>query len=78
VRPNRGPTDLPAARSSTVLVVVLDGVRSDSINPNDMLHLDRLRREGVDFAAQPCGVPTETRVNAAAIATGPIRPPAGS
>jgi arylsulfatase A-like enzyme len=53
-----------------VLVVVLDGLRPDSINPNDTPHLDRLRREGVDFAASHAVFPTGTRVNAAAIATG--------
>jgi arylsulfatase A-like enzyme len=69
-RPDRGPTALPAGRSPTVLVVVLDGLRPDSINPNDTPHLDRLRREGVDFAASHAVFPTGTRVNAAAIATG--------
>jgi arylsulfatase A-like enzyme len=69
-RPDRSPTDLPAGRSPRVLVVVLDGLRPDSINPDDTPRLDRLRREGVDFAASHAVFPTGTRVNAAAIATG--------
>jgi arylsulfatase A-like enzyme len=53
-----------------VLVVVLDGLRPDSIGPEDTPNLERLRREGVDFAASHAVFPTGTRVNAAAIATG--------
>jgi arylsulfatase A-like enzyme len=68
--PDRGPADLPAGRSPMVLVVVLDGLRPDSISPDDTPNLDRLRREGVDFAASHAVFPTGTRVNAAAIATG--------
>jgi arylsulfatase A-like enzyme len=57
-------------RPPLVLVVVIDGLRPDSINPSDTPNLDRLRREGVDFAAGHAVFPTATRVNAAAIATG--------
>ena len=64
------PARPPAGRSSMVLVVVLDGLRPDSVNPTDTPNLDRLRREGVDFAASHAVFPTGTRVNAAAIATG--------
>jgi arylsulfatase A-like enzyme len=63
-------TEPSAGRSSMVLVVVLDGLRPDSINPGDTPNLDRLRREGVDFTASHAVFPTGTRVNAAAIATG--------
>jgi arylsulfatase A-like enzyme len=53
-----------------VLVIVVDGLRPDSINPIDTPNLDRLQREGVRFAASHAVFPTGTRVNAAAIATG--------
>jgi arylsulfatase A-like enzyme len=57
-------------RPSLVLLIVIDGLRPDSINPTDTPNLDRLRREGVDFVAGHAVFPTATRVNAAVIATG--------
>jgi arylsulfatase A-like enzyme len=53
-----------------VFVVVIDGLRPDSIDANDTPNLERLRREGVSFANAHSVFPTATRVNAAAIATG--------
>lgn len=64
------PAEPPAGRPSLVLVVVVDGLRPDSIDPADTPNLHRLRRQGVDFAASHAVFPTGTRVNAAAIATG--------
>src|SRR5918996_2489648 len=52
------------------LVLVLDGLRPDSINAEDTPTLWRLRAEGVSFAASHAAFPTVTRVNAATIATG--------
>ena len=52
------------------LVLVLDGLRPDSITRADTPALDRLRAEGVSFAASHASFPTVTRVNAATIATG--------
>ena len=53
-----------------VMVVVIDGLRPDSIDATDTPVLDRLRREGVSFERAHSVFPTATRVNAAAIATG--------
>ncbi|HJY81849.1 MAG TPA: alkaline phosphatase family protein, partial [Candidatus Binatia bacterium] len=53
-----------------VIVCVLDGLRPDSINPNDTPHLYRLRRQGAQFVNGHAVFPTVTRVNAAALATG--------
>lgn len=53
-----------------VVVLVVDGLRPDAINPTDTPTLHRLRAEGVDFANGHAAVPTVTRVNAATLATG--------
>ncbi|HZP39278.1 MAG TPA: alkaline phosphatase family protein [Methylomirabilota bacterium] len=53
-----------------VIVFVVDGLRPDRITPEDTPTLFRLRAEGVSFTASHAVVPTVTRVNAAALATG--------
>jgi hypothetical protein len=53
-----------------VLVFVVDGLRPDSVTPEDTPTLYRLRAEGVQFTRGHAVFPTVTRVNAAAIATG--------
>jgi arylsulfatase A-like enzyme len=53
-----------------VIVFVVDGLRPDSITPEDTPTLHRLRAEGVDFTDSHAVFPTVTRVNAAALATG--------
>lgn len=53
-----------------VIVFVVDGLRPDAISPEDTPTLFRLRSEGVEFANAHAVVPTVTRVNAAALATG--------
>lgn len=53
-----------------VLVLVVDGLRPDSITVEDTPTLFRLRAEGVDLVNSHAVFPTVTRVNAAAIATG--------
>ena len=53
-----------------VLVVVVDGLRPDSITAEATPTLFRLRAEGVDLVNGHAVFPTVTRVNAAAIATG--------
>ncbi len=58
----------PAAR--LILVVVMDGLRPDSINREDTPTLFRLREEGVSYTNSHSVFPTVTRVNAAAISTG--------
>ncbi len=60
---------MPPARR-LVLVLVVDGLRPDSITAEDTPTLFRLRAEGVDLVNSHAVFPTVTRVNAAAIATG--------
>jgi hypothetical protein len=50
--------------------MLVDGLRPDSINPQDTPTLDRLKREGVFYLNSHCVFPTVTRVNAASISTG--------
>ncbi len=57
-------------RQRLVIVFVVDGLRPDAITPEDTPTLFRLRAEGVDFTNGHAVVPTVTRVNAAALATG--------
>ncbi|MDQ4058748.1 MAG: alkaline phosphatase family protein [Actinomycetota bacterium] len=67
----RSPVKAPTGRAGDLaLVIVLDGLRPDSINPRDTPNLFRLREEGVNFTHSHAVFPTGTRVNAAAIATG--------
>ena len=61
--------DAPA-RASLYVVLVLDGLRPDSINATDMPNLHKLRAEGVTFLNSHSVFPTVTRVNATAIGTG--------
>jgi len=60
----------PPARAALHLVLVLDGLRPDSINAQDTPNLHRLRTEGVTFANSHAVFPTVTRVNASAIGSG--------
>jgi len=72
------PTDVPQAAISRsprgphpmVLVVVIDGLRPDSIEPRRTPNLARLRDLGVAFTNARAVFPTGTRVNAASIVTG--------
>src|SRR5258706_7814092 len=57
-------------RATLHIVLVLDGLRPDSINPQDTPNLHRLRTEGVNFVNSHAVFPTVTRVNSAALATG--------
>jgi predicted AlkP superfamily pyrophosphatase or phosphodiesterase len=52
------------------LVVVIDGLRPDSITAEDAPNLFRMGGEGVTFTNGHCVFPTVTRANAAAIGTG--------
>lgn len=58
----------PSAR--LIVIVVMDGLRPDSINREDTPTLFRLREEGVNYINSHSVFPTVTRVNAAAISTG--------
>src|SRR5215470_1888902 len=58
------------SRATLNIVLVLDGLRPDSINAQDTPNLNRLRTEGVTFANSHAVFPTVTRVNASAIGSG--------
>lgn len=58
------------ASAGLILIVVMDGLRPDSINLEDTPTLFRLRQEGVNYVNSHSVFPTVTRVNAAAISTG--------
>src|SRR5262245_49590703 len=59
-----------AGNASLNLVLVLDGLRPDSITADETPNLWRLRQEGVNFLNGHAVFPTVTRANATAIATG--------
>lgn len=56
------------------LIVAFDGLRPDMVTPEQMPNLTRFKTEGFEFSAGRAVYPTQTRVNAAALATG--APPA--
>jgi predicted AlkP superfamily pyrophosphatase or phosphodiesterase len=60
----------PRGAARLILVVVVDGLRPDSINEEDTPTLFRLQREGVNYINAHAVFPTVTRVNAAALSTG--------
>ncbi len=53
-----------------VIVVVVDGLRANAVNPTDAPTMWRLKNSGVTFANSHAVFPTFTTPNAAAIATG--------
>jgi type I phosphodiesterase/nucleotide pyrophosphatase len=53
-----------------VIIVVMDGLRSEAVNPTDAPTMTALRTRGVDFVNSHAVFPTFTTPNAAAIATG--------
>ena len=59
-----------AGNATLNMVLVLDGLRPDSITEQETPNLWRLRREGVDFPNSHAVFPTVTRANATAISTG--------
>jgi arylsulfatase A-like enzyme len=59
-----------AGKARLNLVFVLDGLRPDSINPEDTPNIYRLRQQGVNYVNGHSVFPTVTRVNTAAISTG--------
>lgn len=66
----------PAARAqdrpALVVVLIIDGLRPDSITPGVMPNLDRLKTTGVWYTQSHSIFPTVTRVNAASISTGTL------
>ena len=59
-----------AGKASLNLVLVIDGLRPDSITAQETPNLWRLREEGVNFPNGHAVFPTVTRANAAAMGTG--------
>ena len=59
-----------AGKATLNLVLVLDGLRPDSITEQETPNLWRLREEGVNFPNGHAVFPTVTHANAAAIGTG--------
>lgn len=57
-------------RTSLQIVLVLDGLRPDSITPANTPNLNRLRSDGVQFENTHAVFPTVTRVNSASLGTG--------
>ena len=64
------PGSAAAGNATLNLVLVLDGLRPDSITADETPNLWRLRQEGVNFLNGHAVFPTVTRANATAIATG--------
>jgi len=62
--------DAPARPARNVVIVVMDGLRAESVNPADAPTMWSLRQRGVTFANSHSVFPTFTTPNAAAIATG--------
>ncbi|HWE48564.1 MAG TPA: alkaline phosphatase family protein [Bryobacteraceae bacterium] len=62
----------PPERPALTSVLVIDGLRPDSITPEIMPHLDRLKNTGVWYAHSHSVFPTVTRVNTASISTGTL------
>ena len=58
------------AFSRNVIIFVADGLRHDSVNPEDAPTLYQLRQEGTNFSNSHAVFPTFTTPNASAIATG--------
>src|SRR6266566_4214783 len=59
-----------ATPAQHVLIVVMDGLRRDSVTPEQMPTLYALSQEGVFFNAHHPVYPSSTQVNATALATG--------
>src|SRR5258705_13017250 len=59
-----------AGNATLNMVLVLDGLRPDSITAEETPNLWRLRQEGVNFINGHAVFPTVTRANATAIGTG--------
>ncbi len=59
-----------AGNATLNMVLVLDGLRPDSITAEETPNLWRLRQDGVNFLNGHSVFPTVTRANATAIATG--------
>jgi arylsulfatase A-like enzyme len=61
-----------AARPTLTIVLVIDGLRPDSINAEAAPNLARLQSEGISYNHAHSVYPTVTRVNATSISTGAL------
>ncbi|MCC6262936.1 MAG: alkaline phosphatase family protein [Bryobacterales bacterium] len=59
-----------SARPALVVVLVIDGLRPDSVTPEVMPHLYRLKSQGAWYTHAHSVFPTVTRVNTTSIVTG--------
>ena len=59
-------------RPALLIVLVIDGLRPDSITPAVMPNLDRLKGAGVWYTHSHSVFPTVTRVNTTSISTGTL------
>src|SRR5256714_12546156 len=59
-----------ATPAQHVLIVVMDGLRRDTVTPEQMPTLYALSQQGVFFNAHHPVYPSSTQVNATALATG--------
>ena len=59
-------------RPALAIVLIVDGLRPDSITPEVMPNLDRLKKAGVWFTRSHSVFPTVTRVNTATLSTGTL------
>jgi len=59
-------------RPALVIVLVIDGLRPDSITPEVTPNLDRMKHAGVWYTQSHSVFPTVTRVNATTISTGTL------
>src|SRR5687768_6244213 len=64
------PSSSPSPHGRLVCLVVWDGLRPDWVTPDVTPTLHALATGGVWFERSHCAYPSETRVNAAALATG--------
>lgn len=69
---NRFSPAAAIAHPRLIILLVIDGLRPDSITPEVMPNLARLKAEGTFYSQSHSVFPTVTRVNAAAISTGTL------
>jgi len=62
----------PPQRPALTIVLVIDGLRPDSITPEIMPNLDRMKKTGAWYTHSHSVFPTVTRVNTASISTGTL------
>lgn len=64
------PADLAAGKAKHVVIVVMDGMRPDSVTEKEMPTLSNMKKAGTTFNAHHPVFPSTTEVNGAALSTG--------